>query len=177
MGFRVSLYGSNPERSCPLGVISGHSPTFDRCPLYPQMRTSQLSREMSALCQKRTHAPQQFSSLFGHRVDHSSAAAAVICSELFVESVLDEVIQHPVGLKRRRGIKLGDVLHHSFFFGKGVQPTTKVEHLPVGAGAVHLGLEGVAVSFGRHRVLGAMITKTAALMSPFFAGIVVCRSP
>src|SRR5262249_54923696 len=56
--FRVSLYGSNPERSCPLGVISGHSPTFDRCPLYPQKRTSQLSREMSALCQKRTHAPQ-----------------------------------------------------------------------------------------------------------------------
>jgi hypothetical protein len=36
MGFRVSLYGSNPERSCPLGVISGHSPTFDGCPLYPQ---------------------------------------------------------------------------------------------------------------------------------------------
>jgi hypothetical protein len=36
------------------------------------------------------------------------------CSELFVESVLDEVIQHPVGLKRRRGIKLGDALHHSF---------------------------------------------------------------
>src|SRR5262249_44411204 len=90
-----------------------------RCPLYPQKQTSELSRVMSALCQKRTHAPQQFSSLFGHRVDHSSAAAAVTCSELFVESVLDEIIQHPVGLKRRRRIKFGNALHHSFFFGKG----------------------------------------------------------
>jgi hypothetical protein len=67
-------------------------------------------------------------------------ATAMACSELFVESVLDEVIQHPVGLKRRRRIKLGNALHHSFFFGKGVQPTTKIEHLPVGAGAVHLSL-------------------------------------
>src|SRR5262249_37216092 len=67
-------------------------------------------------------------------------ATAMACSELFVESVLDEVIQHPVGLKRRRRIKLGNALHQSFFFGKGVQPTTKIEHLPVGSGAVHLGL-------------------------------------
>ena len=31
----------------------------DQCPLYPQKRTSELSRGMSALCQKRTHALQQ----------------------------------------------------------------------------------------------------------------------
>jgi hypothetical protein len=29
-------------------------------PLYPQKRTSELTRGMSALCQKRTHALQQF---------------------------------------------------------------------------------------------------------------------
>src|SRR5215470_3834652 len=34
-----------------------------RCPLYPQKRTSELSRGMSALCQKRTHAPQQKASI------------------------------------------------------------------------------------------------------------------
>ena len=42
--------------SCPLWVKSGHSTTFDRCPLCPQKRTLRLSREMSALCQKRTLA-------------------------------------------------------------------------------------------------------------------------
>jgi hypothetical protein len=35
-------------------------------PLYPQKRTSELGREMSALCQKRTHALQQ--NLFDHLV-------------------------------------------------------------------------------------------------------------
>ena len=92
---------------------SGHGSAWPRCPLCVVIRSP-----------SRPH----------------QSAAAVTCSEPFVESVLDEVIQHPVGLKRRRGIKLGDALHHSFFFGKGVQPTTKIEHLPVGAGAIHLGL-------------------------------------
>jgi hypothetical protein len=32
---------------------------YDPCPLYPQKRTLELSRGMSALCQKQTHAVQQ----------------------------------------------------------------------------------------------------------------------
>jgi hypothetical protein len=35
-----------------------------QCPLHPQKRTLKLSRAMSALCQKRTHAPQQTPVLF-----------------------------------------------------------------------------------------------------------------
>ena len=38
----------------PLRVKSGHSGSFARCLLYPQKRTSILSLQMSALCQKRT---------------------------------------------------------------------------------------------------------------------------
>src|SRR5215468_7726379 len=36
---------------CPLWVISGHWRVFGSCPLYPQKRTLELSRGMSALCQ------------------------------------------------------------------------------------------------------------------------------
>ena len=39
---------------CPLWVISGHRSTFEQCPLYPQQRTLELSREMSA-CAKSGH--------------------------------------------------------------------------------------------------------------------------
>src|SRR6516164_7252722 len=39
---------------CPLWVISGHRRTSSQCPLYPQKRTLELGREMSALCQKQT---------------------------------------------------------------------------------------------------------------------------
>src|SRR6516165_10991710 len=35
-------------------VKSRHWGRCDRCPLYPQKRTLELSREMSALCQKQT---------------------------------------------------------------------------------------------------------------------------
>src|SRR5262249_33524316 len=45
---------------CPLWVKSGHFVKSGRCPLYPRERTSELNRVMSALCQKRTHALQQF---------------------------------------------------------------------------------------------------------------------
>src|SRR6516165_5714585 len=44
---------------CPLWVKSGHSRSFARCPLYHQKQTLELSREMSAMCQKQTCAPQQ----------------------------------------------------------------------------------------------------------------------
>jgi hypothetical protein len=40
----------------PLWVKSRHSAVSAQCPLYPQKRTSELSREMSALCQKQTFA-------------------------------------------------------------------------------------------------------------------------
>src|SRR6516162_339076 len=56
---------------CPFWVISGHCAVSGRCPLYPQKRTLELSRGMSALCQKRTYAVQQ-KSLFNHLV-HSYA--------------------------------------------------------------------------------------------------------
>ena len=45
---------ANFDRECPLWVKSGHSSASALCPLYPQKRTSGLSREMSALCQKQT---------------------------------------------------------------------------------------------------------------------------
>src|SRR6516225_11623119 len=39
-----------------------------QCPLYPRKRTLELSRVMSALCKKRTHAVQQFRPLLQHLV-------------------------------------------------------------------------------------------------------------
>jgi hypothetical protein len=47
---------------------SGHWATCEECPLYPQKRTSELSRGMSALCQKRTYAVQQCGQLLDHLV-------------------------------------------------------------------------------------------------------------
>src|SRR5262249_11084786 len=47
----------------------GHKRTFRsfrQCPLYPQMQTLELSRVMSALCQKRTHAVQQMAANFAN---------------------------------------------------------------------------------------------------------------
>ena len=41
-------------RSCPLWVKSRHCIRSASCPLYPQKRTLELNRVMSALCQKRT---------------------------------------------------------------------------------------------------------------------------
>src|SRR6516225_9292258 len=40
-------------------VSSGHYLSPNRCPLYPRKRTLSDTTGMSALCQKRTHAPQQ----------------------------------------------------------------------------------------------------------------------
>ena len=37
------------SRPCPLWVKSRHRGTSNQCPLYPQKRTLELSREMSAL--------------------------------------------------------------------------------------------------------------------------------
>ena len=39
---------------CPLWVKSRHRGISNQCPLYSQKRTLELSREMSALCQKQT---------------------------------------------------------------------------------------------------------------------------
>ena len=54
-----------------------------RCPLYPQKRTWELNRGMSALCQKRTHALQQ--SVGGNRPVH----AASTCRSTMTGSVND----------------------------------------------------------------------------------------
>src|SRR5437763_16767817 len=77
-------------------------------------------------------------------------------SELLVERVLDEVVEHPKGLVRGGGVVFGDALHHRLFLGEGMQPAAEVEHLPVDAGAVELSLERVAVGLRRHRILGAV---------------------
>jgi len=37
-----------------------------QCPLYPQKRTSELSRGMSAMCQKQTFRAAERTSLFDH---------------------------------------------------------------------------------------------------------------
>src|SRR6516164_11811348 len=50
---------------CPLWVKSGHSATSKRCPLCPRKRTLVDENWMSALCHKRTHAPQQLRPLLG----------------------------------------------------------------------------------------------------------------
>src|SRR5262249_15686623 len=45
---------ANSGCQCPLWVKSGHRSTSTQCPLYPRKRTLELSRVMSALCQKQT---------------------------------------------------------------------------------------------------------------------------
>src|SRR6516165_4423249 len=57
---------------CPLWVISGQSVILEPCPLYPQKRTNRRRLDLSALCQKRTNAPQQ-NFLFDHRAERSGA--------------------------------------------------------------------------------------------------------
>src|SRR5215472_13141440 len=42
------------QMQCPLWVKSGHQGQLKECLLYPQKQTLELSRVMSALCQKRT---------------------------------------------------------------------------------------------------------------------------
>ena len=72
MGFRASCKAAIVQRECPLWVISGHCAVSGRCPLYPQKRTLELSRAMSALCQNRTHAPQQ---IVGYSITSSASAS------------------------------------------------------------------------------------------------------
>jgi hypothetical protein len=55
-------------RRCSLWVRNRHFIEFDRRPLYPQKQTLELSRVMSALCQKRTYAVQQKGGLLDHLV-------------------------------------------------------------------------------------------------------------
>src|SRR3974390_2400257 len=47
---------------CSLWVKSRHCTASGRCPLYPQKRTLELSRVMSALCQKQTYAAHKLRS-------------------------------------------------------------------------------------------------------------------
>src|SRR5437763_5673740 len=55
---------ANSGCQCPLWVRSGHSQWFERCPLYPSKQTSAEHIGISALCHKKTHAPQQNRFLF-----------------------------------------------------------------------------------------------------------------
>src|SRR5262249_9715678 len=59
------------HKPCPLWVISGHVRCKRPCPLCPRKRTCAVHWPMSALGQKRTHAPQQNTSLFNHLVGAS----------------------------------------------------------------------------------------------------------
>src|SRR5262249_20756225 len=61
---RLALHRSKSRHSCPLWVSSAHHPVTLQCPLYHQKRTKSDTAGMSALCHKRTHAPQQTASLF-----------------------------------------------------------------------------------------------------------------
>ena len=67
---------------CPLWVKSRHRRAFRRCPLYPQKRTLKLSRVMSALCQKRTHAVQQNGRFF--RPEPHYAASDCLAARIVV---------------------------------------------------------------------------------------------
>jgi hypothetical protein len=59
------------EKLCPLWVKSRHFSGSLRCPLFPRKRTLLGDSWMSALCQKRTRAPQQKRFLFAHLVGKS----------------------------------------------------------------------------------------------------------
>src|SRR5262249_27849422 len=49
-------------------VNNGHRGELRECPLYPRKRISELSRVMSALCQKRTFCAAVETALFDHLV-------------------------------------------------------------------------------------------------------------
>src|SRR5262249_11543789 len=51
---QVCFEFARKQAVCPLWVKSRHCGISNQCPLYPQKRTLELSREMSALCQKQT---------------------------------------------------------------------------------------------------------------------------
>src|SRR6516162_2501722 len=57
---------------CPLWVKSRHRGISHQCLLYPQKQTLELSREMSALCQKRTFCAAAKMTLFDHVVGAQS---------------------------------------------------------------------------------------------------------
>ena len=52
----------------PVMSVFGRIADIEACLLYPQKRTSELTRGMSALCQKQTHALQQKGLLFDQLV-------------------------------------------------------------------------------------------------------------
>src|SRR5215469_3513756 len=75
----MTLWGTAiSSGECPLWVISGHSRSFARRPLYPQKRTLTGVITMSALCQKQTSAR-----LFDHL---ESAAVAQSCESKAVSA-------------------------------------------------------------------------------------------
>jgi hypothetical protein len=62
-GHKMVLRRRNMRKRMSAWVKSRHQGLSARCPLYPQKRTLNLGRVMSALCQKRTRALQQIPGL------------------------------------------------------------------------------------------------------------------
>src|SRR6516225_9992832 len=85
----------------PLWVKSGHRGRLKECPLYPQKRTSELSRVMSALCQKRTLA-----TLF----DQLVGAAEQRCRHIDAESLCGLEVDHQFVLGWRLYGEIGRLL-------------------------------------------------------------------
>ena len=71
------------RRQCPLWVKSGHFGVPKRCPLYPQEQTLELSRVMSALCQKQTFCTAKKMSLYDPL--WTSSDRWIACSSLSAE--------------------------------------------------------------------------------------------
>jgi hypothetical protein len=75
---------------CLLWVISGHCNQFAQCPLYSQKQTLELSRVMSALCQKQQSAVN-FAKYDVERAEyrrdigeHVSASQKIHCPQVWV---------------------------------------------------------------------------------------------
>jgi|SRR6516164_3827944 len=104
-----SRVDTNLARSqCPLWVRSRHRKGSAECLLHPQKRTLELTRMMSALCQKRTFCAAAERSLFDHLVGageqrrrHSHAKR--LCTSALCHKRTSELIV-PGGYARGRGV-------------------------------------------------------------------------
>ena len=74
-----------------------------------------------------------------------SPSISVDQSKFLVESILDEVIQHPESLMCGPSVILGYVRNLRLFFGEGMQPSAEIEHLPVGFSAIEFGFQRIAI--------------------------------
>jgi len=61
------------------------------------------------------------------------------------ERILDEVVQHPIGLVGGAGMEFRKARHVGIFLAEGMQPSAEIEQLPNGLGAVEFGFQRVAI--------------------------------